>query len=186
MYNLIFRMNKKMKITTMFISKKPTRSNREIKRSIFKHWRNLTISMKISLKIFSSTYSHLARKKNDKKECFEVAKKKIQTIEVFIDLAKKQREFDIDMVSVFYRDLFVRAVEKVMVIVRIGKIIQEYGDKKKIYQFKKTEESILYRKFLETWDDYWDPDRIFDERNSKMRERKLWREQVDIFGYLVS
>merc|ERR1712016_284079 len=64
LYNLIFRMNKKMKITTMFISKKPTRSNREIKRSIFKHWRNLTISMKISLKIFSSTYSHLARKKN--------------------------------------------------------------------------------------------------------------------------
>ena len=115
-----------------------------------------------------------------------MAKKKIQTIEVFIDLAKKQREFDFDMVSVFYRDLFVRAVEKVMVIVRIGKIIQEYGDKKKIYQFKKTEESILYRKFLETWDDYWDPDRIFDERNSKMRERKLWREQVDIFVYLVS
>lgn len=93
---------------------------------------------------------------------------------------KEQREIDFDMISVFYRDLFVRAVEKVMVIVRIGKIIQEYGDKKKIYQFANTEESILYRKFLTTWDGYWDPERIIEQINTKKRERRLWREQVII------
>ena len=93
---------------------------------------------------------------------------------------KEQREIDFDMISVFYRDLFVRAVEKVVVIVRIGKIIQEYGDKKKIYQFANTEESILYRKFLTTWDGYWDPERIIEQINTKKRERRLWREQVII------
>ena len=39
-----------------------------------------------------------------------------------MDLVKKQKDIDFDMISVFYRDLFVRSVERVMVIVRINKI----------------------------------------------------------------
>ena len=92
-----------------------------------------------------------------------------------MDLVKKQREIDFDMISVFYRDLFVRAVEKVMVIVRINKIIQEYGDKNRIHQFVETEESILFRKFLNTWNGYWTGENIPMEKGKK---RRLWIEQV--------
>ena len=118
----------------------------------------------------------LERREIEKKENFAVAKKKIQTLEVFMDLVKKQREIDFDMISVFYRDLFVRSVEKVMVIVRINKIIQEYGDKNRIHQFVETEESILYRKFLNTWKGYWEEENILMEKGKK--KRRLWIEQV--------
>ena len=91
-------------------------------------------------------------------------------------LVQKQREIDFDMISVFYRDLFVRSVEKVMVIVRINKIIQEYGDKNKIHQFVETEESILYRKFLNTWKGYWEEENILMQKGKK--KRRLWIEQV--------
>ena len=111
-----------------------------------------------------------------RRENFTVAKKKIQTLEVFMDLVKKQREIDFDMISVFYRDLFVRSVEKVMVIVRINKIIQEYGDKNRIHQFVETEESILYRKFLNTWEGYWEEETVQMEKGKK--KRRLWIEQV--------
>ena len=92
-----------------------------------------------------------------------------------MDLVKKQREIDFDMISVFYRDLFVRSVEKVMVIVRINKIIQEYGDKNRIHQFVETEESILYRKFLNTWKGYWEEENILMQKGKKRRQ---WIEQV--------
>ena len=118
----------------------------------------------------------LERREIEKKENFAVAKKKIQTLEVFMDLVKKQREIDFDMISVFYRDLFVRSVEKVMVIVRINKIIQEYGDKNRIHQFVETEESILYRKFLNTWEGYWEEETVQMEKGKK--KRRLWIEQV--------
>ena len=122
------------------------------------------------------TFFDLERREIEKKENFAVAKKKIQTLEVFMDLVKKQREIDFDMISVFYRDLFVRSVEKVMVIVRINKIIQEYGDKNRIHQFVETEESILYRKFLNTWKGYWEEENILMEKGKK--KRRLWIEQV--------
>ena len=98
-------------------------------------------------------------------------------MEVFMDLVKTQRDIDFDMISVFYRDLFVRSVEKVMVIVRINKIIQEYGDKNRIHQFAETEESMLYRKFLNTWEGYWDEENIIPMEKSK-KKRRLWIEQV--------
>ena len=91
-------------------------------------------------------------------------------------LGKNQREIGFDMFSVFCRDLFVRSVEKVMVIVRINKIIQEYGDKNKIHQFVETEESILYRKFLNTWKGYWEEENILMEKVKK--KKRLWKEQV--------
>ena len=118
----------------------------------------------------------LERREIVRRENFTVAKKKIQTLEVFMDLVKKQREIDFDMISVFYRDLFVRSVEKVMVIVRINKIIQEYGDKNRIHQFVETEESILYRKFLNTWEGYWEEETVQMEKGKK--KRRLWIEQV--------
>ena len=118
----------------------------------------------------------LADRDIEKRENFVVAKKKIQTLEVFMGLVQKQREIDFDMISVFYRDLFVRSVEKVMVIVRINKIIQEYGDKNKIHQFVETEESILYRKFLNTWKGYWEEENILMQKGKK--KRRLWIEQV--------
>jgi len=36
------KMKKNLKITTMFISKKPQKSNKQIKRTCFRHWKNLT------------------------------------------------------------------------------------------------------------------------------------------------
>ena len=130
--------------------------------------------------MFTTLFFTSARKQSEKKYSLEAAKRKIQTLDTFWSPVKEQRDLDFDMTSVFYRDFFVRAVEKVMVIVRIGKIIQEYGDKKLIYQFAKTDESVLYRKFLTTWDSYWDPERIIEQINTKKRERGLWREQVII------
>ena len=72
-----------------------------------------------SLNIIFSLQSRLERKALEKREAFgTIAKKKLQSVEVFMNLVEKGREIDFDMVSVFYRDLFVRAVEKVLVIVR--------------------------------------------------------------------
>ena len=90
----------------------------------------------------------------------------------------KKREIDFDMISVFYRDLFVRSVEKVMVIVRINKIIGEYGDKNRIHQFVETDESILYRKFLNTWQDYWEEEICVEEKMKK--KRRQWLQEVKI------
>jgi len=101
-----------------------------------------------------------------------------------MDLVKTQRDIDFDMISVFYRDLFVRSVEKVMVIVRINKIIQEYGDKNRIHQFAETEESMLYRKFLNTWEGYWDEENIIPMEKSK-KKRRLWIEQVKLCSTMV-
>ena len=76
-------------------------------------------SSALQIKITVLLKSRLERKEAGKKEAFgTVAKKKIQTVEVFMNLVEKQREIDFDMISVYYRDLFVRAVEKVLVIVR--------------------------------------------------------------------
>ena len=94
-----------------------------------------------------------------------------------MDLVKKRREIDFDMISVFYRDLFVKSIERVMVIVRINKIIQEYGDKNRIHQFAETDESVLYRKFLNTWKGYWEEENIPIMEKGK-KKRRLWIEQV--------
>ena len=52
------------------------------------------------------------------KEKLKNARKKIMTVQAFIANIEKDLKYDIDLVGDFYRDKFVNAVMKVIVIIR--------------------------------------------------------------------
>ena len=52
------------------------------------------------------------------KEKLKIARKKIMTVQAFIANIEKDLKYDIDLVGDFYRDKFVNAVMKVIVIIR--------------------------------------------------------------------
>ena len=57
--------------------------------------------------------------------------------------------------SFFYRDIFRKAVKRVIVMFRIYKAIRDYATEKNLFLFYENAESKLYRKFLNNWSNYW-------------------------------
>ena len=57
--------------------------------------------------------------------------------------------------SYFYRDIFRKAVKRVIVMFRIYKAIRDYATEKNMFLFYENAESKLYRKFLNNWSNYW-------------------------------
>ena len=58
------------------------------------------------------------KKTNKKNDSFEVAKKKLQTVEVFMNIIQKELAENLERVGEYYRDKFIRAVERVIVMIK--------------------------------------------------------------------
>ena len=58
------------------------------------------------------------KKSYKKKDVFEVAKKKLQTVEVFMNVIQKELAENLERVGEYYRDKFIKAVERVVVMTR--------------------------------------------------------------------
>ena len=58
------------------------------------------------------------KKTKNKKDSFEVAKKKLQTVEVFMNVIQKELAENLERVGEYYRDKFIRAAERVIIMIK--------------------------------------------------------------------
>ena len=92
---------------------------------------------------------------------------KIGSIKAFLD---NQQNSGISVN--YYQCFFVLAVQRLCVIVRIIQALKQCAPDPNIFIFEESEESRLYRRFLNRWDNSWVKEETEEEK--KIQE-KLWR-----------
>ena len=68
----------------------------------------------------------------------------------------------------FFRDLFRRAGQRVVVMFRIYKAMKQVVTENNYFIFNENEESKLYRKFLTRWSTYWEEKQRSDRWRNKL------------------
>ena len=97
-----------------------------------------------------------------------LAKRKISTVVAFTRMEDEKR-----IEKGYYRELFRKAAHRVVVMFRIYMAIRNYATDKHIFLFFENNESKLYRKFLNTWNNYWKDQRrclATNDNSSKLRK----------------
>ena len=107
--------------STALKRRKFDKSKHQLKVNFFSRWKTIVngwYQISFKTQFLNLLLDRTNSRRDFEKEKLRNARKKIMTVQAFIANIEKDLKYDIDLVGDFYRDKFVNAVMKVIVIIR--------------------------------------------------------------------
>ena len=88
---------------------------------------------------------------------YQSAKLKIDSFNAFMNIRAVLQKDQV------YRYMFIIAIRKVCLMIRVSRVLIDYSRDKHIFVFKECKESKLFKKFLRKWDDNFTYEEYFED-----------------------